>query len=635
MVVRRSPARRRGVRVGPTKLEGLPAAWSAPAVAAVKVKWPGAGGALSQMLTGRRGGRGVTAVEPVGGDGAVRWDAAADANRFRVDVEPGASPRGGGGAGRPERGVFFSVLYGFQEQGRGKDLVRLDEIGTAMISLEECCWEMQLQQQKVGAPLQQLVVVPIRVRKDGWASDAMLYVSNQTYTSSLSPLITSHTHPLQLPANYLRVCISLGFSICHAGSWFRSWVNVELVDLSTPAEVERSVSFREKPRANPTPVPTMREIHRGSTYHEVLDLKQLLDLAEKQGRVAVYRNKRNSDTSSVSSGGGMSSSSSTVSLSSASTSTSGGASPEPGSTSKRRFLPWRRRSRESLSQEMPIKCMGDDDVWETREFTSRDSETRLRTPVFFASIDQRDDSAGGESACTALVAVLAAALHANHPLMPTRAELDALIRDGSSEWRRLCDDEAHMAQFPNRHFDLETVLAARTRPIAVEHDRAFVGFFQPESFASLSGAMSFDDIWREISAGERAPGEADVYIVSWNDHFFVLKAESDCYHVVDTLGERLFEGCDKAYMLRFDATSEMRALPSPDSSPSSGPEEEVVVATGKECCGEFIKRFLAAIPLREELHIEQSGCADAGAPHRRLQIEFHFTVLQQQQDGGR
>lgn len=473
-------------------------------------------------------------------------------------------------------------MQGFQEQGRGKDLVRLDEIGTAMISLEECCWEMQLQQQrqKVGAaPLQQLVVVPIRVKKDGWASDAMLYV------------------------------------------------NVELVDLSTPSEAERSVSFREKPRANPPAVPTMREIHRGSsTYHEVLDLKQLLDLADKQGRVAVYRNKRNSDTSSVSSGG-MSSSSSTVSLSSASTSTSGGASPEPGSTSKRRFLPWRRRSRESLSQEMPVV---NDDAWETREFTSRDSETRLRTPVFFASIDQRDDSAGGESACTALVAVLAAALHANHPLMPTRAELDALIRDGSSEWRRLCDDEAHMAQFPNRHFDLETVLAARTRPIAVEHDRAFVGFFQPESFASLSGAMSFDDIWREISAADRAPGHADVYIVSWNDHFFVLKAESDCYYVVDTLGERLHEGCDRAYMLRFDATSEMRAVPSPESSPSS---EEAVVATGKECCGEFIKRFLAAIPLREELHIEQSGCADAGAPHRRLQIEFHFTVLQQMISG--
>ncbi|KAM0822287.1 hypothetical protein ACQ4PT_071585 [Festuca glaucescens] len=578
MVVRSSPAlRRRGVRVGPTKLEGLPAAWSASAVAAVKVKWPGAGGALSQMLTGRRGGRGVTAVVAVGGDAAVRWDADADANWFRVDVDPSATPRAGG---RPDRGVFFSIQCGFQERGRGNDNpVRLEEIGTAMISLEECCWEMQLQQQKGGAaPPQQLVVVPIRVRKDGWASDAILYV------------------------------------------------NVELVDLNTPAEIERSASFsfREKPRAN-VPPPAMRDIYKSSTYHEVLDLKQLLDLADKQGRVAVYRNKRNSDSSSSVSSTGLSSSSSAVSLSSGSTSTSGGASPEPGSTSKRRYLPWRRRSRESLSQEIPLKCLvsDDGDGWEAREFTSRDAETSLRTPVFFASIDQRDDSAGGESACTALVAVLAAALHANHPAMPTRAELDALIRDGSSEWRRLCGEEAHMERFPNRHFDLDTVLAARTRPIAVRHDRAFVGFFQPESFASLSGAMSFDDIWREISTASRAPGHADVYIVGWNDHFFVLKAESDCYYVVDTLGERLFEGCDKAYMLRFDATSEMQSVPSSLWRP-----EEVTV-TGKECCGEFIKRFLAAIQLREELEIEQRGCLAAGAPHQRLQIEFHFTVLEE------
>jgi len=245
--------------------------------------------------------------------------------------------------------------------------------------------------------------------------------------------------------------------------------------------------------------------------------------------------------------------------------------------------------------------------------------------VFFASIDQRDDSAGGESACTALVAVLAAALHANHPTMPTRPELDALIRDGSSEWRKLCDDETHMAQFPNRHFDLETVLAARTRPIAVQHDKAFVGFFQPESFASLSGAMSFDDIWREISGGgEREPGLADVYIVSWNDHFFVLKVESDCYYIIDTLGERLHEGCDRAYMLRFDGTSEMLS-----TAPAEDKEE--VIVTGKECCREFIKRFLAAIPLREELEIEKKGAGGidgVGAPHRRLQIEFHFTVLQ-------
>nr|ACF81983.1 unknown [Zea mays] len=142
------------------------------------------------------------------------------------------------------------------------------------------------------------------------------------------------------------------------------------------------------------------------------------------------------------------------------------------------------------------------------------------------------------------------------------------------------------------------------------------------SFASLSGAMSFDDIWREIGGGdgEREPGRADVYIVSWNDHFFVLKVESDCYYIIDTLGERLYEGCDKAYMLRFDGSSQMQA---------EGTDE--VIATGKECCREFIKRFLAAIPLREELEIERRGAGGGdggGAPHRRLQIEFHFTVLQ-------
>jgi len=135
-------------------------------------------------------------------------------------------------------------------------------------------------------------------------------------------------------------------------------VNVELVDANTRSDIERAVSFREKPRTNMAPRPTVRDSRKSleaATYDDVLDLKQLLDLAEKEGRVAVYGNKSNSDTSSVSS-------SSTISISSAST--SGGASPEPASTSKRRFLPWMRRSRdfdkrstESLSQELPMKCM--------------------------------------------------------------------------------------------------------------------------------------------------------------------------------------------------------------------------------------------------------------------------------------
>ena len=63
--------RRGGVRVGPARLEGLPAAWPAGA-AAVKVKWPAPGGALAHMLTGRWA-RVVTTVEPVAAAGTVRW----------------------------------------------------------------------------------------------------------------------------------------------------------------------------------------------------------------------------------------------------------------------------------------------------------------------------------------------------------------------------------------------------------------------------------------------------------------------------------------------------------------------------------------------------------------------------------
>jgi DnaJ-class molecular chaperone len=143
-------------------------------------------------------------------------------------------------------------------------------------------------------------------------------------------------------------------------------VNVELVGVDTRPDIERAVSFGEKPRTSmaPPPLPTTRDGRKSleaATYHDVLDLKQLLDLADKEGRVAVYGNKRNSDTSSVSS---VSSSSSGSITSTSSASTSGGASPEPASTSKRRFLPWMRRSRdfdkrstdtESLSQELPTK----------------------------------------------------------------------------------------------------------------------------------------------------------------------------------------------------------------------------------------------------------------------------------------
>nr|DAD48361.1 TPA_asm: hypothetical protein HUJ06_018298 [Nelumbo nucifera] len=77
-------------------------------------------------------------------------------------------------------------------------------------------------------------------------------------------------------------------------------------------------------------------------------------------------------------------------------------------------------------------------------------------------------------------------------------------------------------------------------------DRSFIGFFSPEKFESLKGHISFDGIWDMISDSIN-DGEHQVYMVSWNDHFFILKIESNACHIIDTLGERLFEGCSQAY----------------------------------------------------------------------------------------
>lgn len=132
--------------------------------------------------------------------------------------------------------------------------------------------------------------------------------------------------------------------------------------------------------------------------------------------------------------------------------------------------------------------------------------------------------------------------------------------------------------------------------------------------------MSFDDIWQEITTNIRE-GDPKVYIVSWNDHFFLLKVEANACYVIDTLGERLFEGCNKAYILRFDDSTEMYRLP--ENSGNEGGEE--LHCSGKECCREFINRFLAAIPLREELEIEKKGVGTNTALHQRLQIELHLT----------
>ncbi|XP_044512435.1 uncharacterized protein LOC123230326 [Mangifera indica] len=207
--------------------------------------------------------------------------------------------------------------------------------------------------------------------------------------------------------------------------------------------------------------------------------------------------------------------------------------------------------------------------WENKEIISRDGHMKLRAQVFFASIDQRSERAAGESACTALVAVIANWLQSNRDEMPIKSEFDNLIREGSLEWRNLCENEDYIRQFPDKHFDLDTVLQAKIRPLSMVPEKSFIGFFHPEGlegkdFDFLQGAMSFDSIWEEIIRnGSNSHGNVDplIYIISWNDHFFVLKVEHDAYYIIDTLGERLYEGCNQAYVLKFDKDTTIQRLP--------------------------------------------------------------------------
>lgn len=297
-----------------------------------------------------------------------------------------------------------------------------------------------------------------------------------------------------------------------------------------------------------------------------------------------------------------------------------------------------------LNDPSAISEFGDDSfavgVWEQRDILSRDSYMKLRTQVFFASIDQRNERAAGESACTALVAVIADWFQNNVDLMPIKSQLDSLIREGSLEWRNLCENEIYRVRFPDKHFDLETVLEANIRPLAVVPGKSFIGFFHPEeiqegSFDFLDGAMSFDTMWDEISR----ESEPRVYIVSWNDHFFVLKVDSEAYYIIDTLGERLFEGCNEAYILKFDRNTTIYVLPASDSGSDSSTRksttesvdpvkiENEVICVGKESCKEYIKSFLAAIPIRELQADMKKGIRSSTPLHHRLQIEFHYTQL--------
>ncbi|KAF3442767.1 hypothetical protein FNV43_RR16684 [Rhamnella rubrinervis] len=346
-------------------------------------------------------------------------------------------------------------------------------------------------------------------------------------------------------------------------------------------------------------------------------------------------------------------------------------------------LGWHKTEEDSSANRSSMSEFGDDNFaignWEHKEVTSRDGHMKLQTQVFFASIDQRSERAAGESACTALVAVISDWFQNNHDLMPIKSQFDSLIRDGSLEWRNLCENETYRERFPDKHFDLETVLQAKIRPLSVVPEKSFIGFFHPEGmdegrFDFLHGAMSFDNIWDEISrVGSECPrnGEAQVYIVSWNDHFFILRIEPEAYYIIDTLGERLYEGCNQAYILKFDCDTVIykmsnvsqgsddaragdhqqivsaAAVEQPKSQQVNAkeegsvveaavtkPEEEIreeeIICQGKESCKEYIKSFLAAIPIRELQADIKKGLMASTPLHQRLQIEFNYTQLVQQ-----
>ncbi|KAM3266275.1 hypothetical protein T459_03354 [Capsicum annuum] len=345
---------------------------------------------------------------------------------------------------------------------------------------------------------------------------------------------------------------------------------------------------------------------------------------------------------------------------------------------------WHKVEEDSTAHRSSVSEFGDDNFavgcWEQREIVSRDGHMKLQTQIFFASIDQRSERAAGESACTALVAVLADWLQNNRGLLPIKSQFDSLIREGSLEWRKLCENETYRERFPDKHFDLETVLQAKIRSISVVPGKSFVGFFHPDGmdeggFDFLHGAMSFDNIWDEISrAGLQyaSVNEPQIYIVSWNDHFFVLKVEPEAYYIIDTLGERLYEGCNQAYILKFNkdtaiykqpntthsaeekpAANQQTISTTPDPKLSDAPHTasgsldseavnvsdepskvgsaEEIVCRGKESCKDYIKSFLAAIPIRELQADIKKGLITSTPLHQRLQIELHFTHLQQLQ----
>ncbi len=261
---------------------------------------------------------------------------------------------------------------------------------------------------------------------------------------------------------------------------------------------------------------------------------------------------------------------------------------------------------------------------------------------------------------------------------------DAVIAGAAAAWRALCADASLLKRFPDKHFDLDTALERHVpfpvpdatgrmridatvgnasvcnasvcnasdrsstrdgpRRLRVDHRESFVGFLtppgtRPGDSPTLDALVAAAPPLRTI-VDELARTAPATYVVSWLDHFFVLRfsrervrerdlanpnpnpsggGEEDeevVVYVMDSLGERLCEGCKRGYVLRFDGSS---------STGRGGGGAAAAAAAG------FIGEVLPSRLLRQigaDVAAYASGAKGAREPSpeqlmRRLQIEFH------------
>ncbi len=204
--------------------------------------------------------------------------------------------------------------------------------------------------------------------------------------------------------------------------------------------------------------------------------------------------------------------------------------------------------------------------------------------ISFASIDQCSEEANGHAACSTLAIAIASWMRRNSDsAVPDReGELDQLIREGSGVWREIFaddTDQALLTKFPDMHLDLETATRfwaeKKCQPTCIDDAKSFIGFLMPSQDQSRSkwlkdatdGFLIFDEILDQaIGTSAREQG---VYVVAWNDHFFVIRICSlDLIYLVDTLGHRLCDGCSRAFVVRFQTDSAENARGRGDESDS-------------------------------------------------------------------